>query len=175
VQVTRLALMLFDELCDLHGLGAEDRYILCLAGLLHDVGVTVSYAGHHKHSRTIIARTELPGVTKRQRRLAAQVARYHRKKAPSTTHARYAKLPAEDRRRVRRLAALLRLADVCDREHIDRVTSIETRTEPDAVVLCLSCRGGEFPVMDVVPRKAQLFEDEFGLAVKVELRRGTEL
>ena len=174
MQVTRLALMLFDQLQEVHGLGTEDRYILCLAGLLHDVGTTVSYAGHHKHSRAIIAKTELPGVPEKERLLAAQVARYHRKKAPTTAHSGYAALPEGGRVRVRRLAALLRLADVCDREHIERVAAIEAQVEHDAVVLRLSCRGDEFPVMDIVPRKARLFEDEFGLAVRIELRRGTE-
>jgi exopolyphosphatase/guanosine-5'-triphosphate,3'-diphosphate pyrophosphatase len=168
VQVTRLALRLFDQLVELHGLGNGERYVLCLAGMLHDIGQTESYAGHHKRSRDIILGLELPGVTAAERISAAQVARYHRKKAPSEAHSAYAALPAGERASIRRLAALLRIADVCDREHVDRVGDADARIDAGGVRLRLTCRGGAFPVMDAFERKARLFQSEFGMPVWVE-------
>ena len=47
--------------------------------MLHDVGMTISYDDHHKHSRYLIVSAELPGFDPRERALIAQISRYHRK------------------------------------------------------------------------------------------------
>ena len=49
--------------------------------MLHDVGMTISYDDHHKHSRYLIVSAELPGFDPRERALIAQISRYHRKGA----------------------------------------------------------------------------------------------
>src|SRR6266545_2362102 len=49
-QVTKLALSLFDQTAELHGLGPPERELLEVAGLLHDVGFAVAQSAHHKHS-----------------------------------------------------------------------------------------------------------------------------
>ena len=50
--------------------------------MLHDIGVTVDYDDHHKHSRYLILNAGLPGFTPREVALIAQIARYHRKGSP---------------------------------------------------------------------------------------------
>ena len=50
--------------------------------MLHDVGMTISYDDHHKHSRYLIESAELPGFDPRERALIAQMTRYHRKGVP---------------------------------------------------------------------------------------------
>ena len=73
-QVCRLALRLFDELRELHGLGEEERRILLAAGLLHDIGQHVSYHQHHKHSRYLILHSQPRGLTPWETELVALVA-----------------------------------------------------------------------------------------------------
>jgi exopolyphosphatase / guanosine-5'-triphosphate,3'-diphosphate pyrophosphatase len=51
LQVTGLALSLFDRLSTALGLDAADRRILHAAAHLLDIGIGVSDARHHKHSR----------------------------------------------------------------------------------------------------------------------------
>ena len=41
--------------------------------MLHDVGMTISYDDHHKHSRYLIVSAELPGFDPRERALIAQI------------------------------------------------------------------------------------------------------
>ena len=65
---------------------------------------------YHEHSAYIIRNTEIPGISPEQRRIAALVARYHRKDPPGMLHQDYAILPAADRERVNKLAAILRIA-----------------------------------------------------------------
>ncbi len=50
-QVAQLALELFDSTVALHGLDAEDRELLELGALLHDIGEHVSRDGHARHTR----------------------------------------------------------------------------------------------------------------------------
>ncbi|MFL6103441.1 MAG: HD domain-containing protein [Actinomycetes bacterium] len=120
-QVTTLALSLFDQTSALHGLGPAERGLLEVAGLLHDVGYAISESDHHKHSLYLIRNADLDGFSARERDLVANIARYHRKALPADRHAEYMALDDDDRTLVRRLAALLRLADGLDADHFQVV------------------------------------------------------
>ena len=82
--VAQLSLQMFDSLVDGGLFEPKDgeRELLWAASMLHDVGMTISYDDHHKHSRYLIVSAELPGFDPRERALIAQISRYHRKGAP---------------------------------------------------------------------------------------------
>ena len=82
--VAMLALQMFDSLVDAGLIDPRpgERELLWAASMLHDVGMTISYDDHHKHSRYLIVSAELPGFDPRERALIAQISRYHRKGAP---------------------------------------------------------------------------------------------
>jgi exopolyphosphatase/guanosine-5'-triphosphate,3'-diphosphate pyrophosphatase len=122
--VAHLGAQLFDGLRGPFELPAEGRDLLIAAGLLHDVGYLINHARHHKHAYHLIQQAELPGWTAREVELIANVARYHRKAAPKKRHPNFARLDRPDRRLVRRLAAILRVADGLDRTHTQRVTAV---------------------------------------------------
>src|SRR5436305_13069068 len=64
-----------------------ERELLWAASMLHDVGMTISYDDHHKHSQYLIVSAGLPGFDPRERALIAQISRYHRKGAPKLAEA----------------------------------------------------------------------------------------
>ena len=68
--VARLALGLFDELAaaGLHPGDRIERELLWAAAVLHDIGVSVDYDDHHKHSRYLILNGGLPGFTRARSR-----------------------------------------------------------------------------------------------------------
>ena len=165
-QVTRLSLLLFDQLRELHGLGDVDRRILLAAALLHDIGQYVSYRRHHKHSYYLIANSELPAFTPSQILLVALVSRYHRRSEPKEEHEGYGELSRSDRDLVDRLAALLRVADALDREHQQQVTGVTATVEDDELVLAVEGTGDLLPERWAVQRKAKLAERVFGLRVR---------
>ena len=135
---TELALQLFDGLSERHGLGDADRDLLEAAGLLHNVGLFISHAAHHRHSYYVIRHTDqLVGFSDREVELIAQIARYHRKSAPKRSHVEFHALALEDQRRVRLLAGMLRVGIALDRTRrhvIDKVT-VRDDDEPDVVTL----------------------------------------
>ncbi|HSW49019.1 MAG TPA: Ppx/GppA phosphatase family protein, partial [Bryobacteraceae bacterium] len=68
-QVAELAGELFHALQPLHRLPMESGKLLEAAAWLHDVGHYVSDASHHKHSYYVVANSDLPGFTGREREL----------------------------------------------------------------------------------------------------------
>ena len=82
--VARLALQMHDSLVadGLFEPQPGEHELLWAAAMLHDVGMTISYDDHHKHSYYLIVSAELPGFSPRERALIAQISRYHRKGAP---------------------------------------------------------------------------------------------
>lgn len=166
--VAELAMTVFDETRPLHGLGTADRKILQAAALLHDIGQFVSYQGHHKHSLYLISHTELPNFSQHEMQLVANVARYHRKAEPAPHHPYYAGLEPADQQRVLRLAALLRLADCLDREHVQRVRKVSVRLGDDDVTLWLEGSGGLLLEGWSLKKKVQLFSRVFDRRVRLK-------
>ena len=166
VNVTELSLSLFDQLRAVHGLGEEDRRLLSVAAMLHDIGMRISYQRHHKHSLYLISQSELPGMSDRQMLLAANIARYHRKREPTTRHESFAALTGEERDRVTKLAAVLRLADALDREHVGRVQSVRATVEKDRLSLELAGDGDLLLEQWALQKKAALFAKTFRMKVR---------
>src|SRR5262249_24505480 len=142
--VTELAVSLFDQTRHLHRLGQEERELLYFSGLLHDVGCAVAQSAHHKHSLYIIANAEIEGLGQRELRLMANIARYHRKALPADHHMDYRSLAPEDRRLVRQLGALLRLADGLDLDH-SQLVEAATFVEDGGGSLALELRARDEP------------------------------
>ena len=82
--VATLALAMFDELArlGLHDGDPVERELLWAACMLHDIGMSVDYDDHHKHSRYLILNGGLPGYSPVEVAIVAQAARYHRKGMP---------------------------------------------------------------------------------------------
>jgi exopolyphosphatase / guanosine-5'-triphosphate,3'-diphosphate pyrophosphatase len=166
-QVARLAVSFFDQLRGLHGLGDADRRVLLGAALLHDIGQSVEYRNHHKHSLELILRSRLPAFADGETPLVALVARYHRGATPRDDHPVWAGLGASDRRRVVRMAGLLRLADALDRDHAQAVRSARAAPRDGALVLELALADGARPDLTAVGKKAGMLEAELGVMVAV--------
>lgn len=160
VQVARLAVSLFDQLQGMHGLGESDRRLLQAAGVLHDVGMFISYKKHHKHSLYVIANSELPGFTPAEMLLVANIARYHRKKGPEPDHEYFRRLAKPDQARVRKLASLLRIADALDREHIQAVRRLKAVRRPGRVELQVEGKGLGLEKW-ALARKAEMFRETY--------------
>jgi exopolyphosphatase/guanosine-5'-triphosphate,3'-diphosphate pyrophosphatase len=133
---TDLALQLFDGLRAEHGLDDAERDLLEAAGLLHNVGLFISHAAHHKHSYYVIRNSDqLDGFTDREIELIAQIARYHRKSHPKSSHDEFTELAEGDRHRVRVLAGILRVGIALDRSRRGASERVVVRRRAEAVVV----------------------------------------
>ena len=170
--VRQLARALFHQLRDVHGVPEDKGVLLEVAALLHDVGEVVNPRGHHKHSEYMIRWARLPGLDDTAREIVALLARTHRKDARLAKQViAESALPKELRVQVRRMSALLRIADSLDTDHRSRVEQVVCTRMGDAIVLDLVVRDGPARDDARLVRKADLFAEELGHAVKVTVAR----
>ena len=162
-RVSALALSLYDQTKELHGLSKRDRLLLELAALLHEVGNFIGAPGHHRHAYYIISQSPILGLSDAEVEVVANVARYHRKAPPDPSHEAYRALDDRDRDRVRALAAILRVADALDHDHRQRVASIRAKPRGDELRLSLRTRGDVSLDAWSMADKGDLFRAEFGL------------
>ncbi len=169
-QVAQLARDLFRVLQPLHGLDEFYGQVLEAAALLHNIGHYVSPNKHHKHTYYLIANSELPGYSDRERLLIANVARYHRGSFPSDSHEGYRQLSAKDQKPVEQLAALLRLADSCDHGRRRVVHSLLATPRSDRVdVTLLASSEAELEAW-AAQKSAALFRHAFGRKLNVQVQ-----
>jgi len=166
MQVTRLALALFDGLRSLHRLDEHDRELLEYAAILHDIGWHIGHSGHHKHSAYLIKNGDLEGFSLHELEVMSSVARYHRKSLPKKVHGEFMALPAADRRRVWKLAALLRIADGLDRGHYGNVLQIKTIVRRDSVSIRLATQADPALELWAARHKTDMFEVAYGRRIK---------
>ena len=175
LQTARLAGRLFDVTVSLHGLGAREREWLEYAALLHDIGYSIHYRGHHKHAYYLITHAVLDAFDQREIDVIAHVARYHRGTTPKLSHPTLAALKPWQQRTVRKLAALLRLADALDRTHASRVEEVYCAIggRGRKVTLEVLSRYSVELELEAARERGRFFEKVF--ACSLRLRQGLEV
>jgi exopolyphosphatase/guanosine-5'-triphosphate,3'-diphosphate pyrophosphatase len=160
-QVGQIALSLFDQTRALHGLDADDREMLEYGALLHDIGQHVSRKGHHRHAAYLVEHAQLRGFEPDEVEFLAALVRHHRRGDIKTSEPRAAALDKGERERLRKLAALLRLADGLDRGRRGVVESVDVQMTGDLVVLRV--HSSDDPELELwgVRRRRDLFEKVF--------------
>lgn len=168
LQVTRLALELFDQLKPLHQLDKHARELIEYGCLLHDIGWHISRDGHHKHSMYLVQHGNLLGFAEEEVGIIANTARYHRKSSPTLEHAPFAALSPKARQIVRVGAALLRIADGLDRSHASVVSSLKCRIKKQKVDVRVTARSDAELEIWGARRKMDLFADVFQRSLSFE-------
>jgi exopolyphosphatase/guanosine-5'-triphosphate,3'-diphosphate pyrophosphatase len=118
-------------------------------------------------------KADLPLLTEREKRIVANIARYHRGAKPKLSHEGFAALEPDDRDIVRMLAAILRLVDGLDRTHTDAVRGLDLWLEGDRMVVLVDCPYGCGSEVWAGEKKGRFFGEVFGLRVDVRQRLDT--
>ncbi len=160
--VTNLALGLFDKLTDVHKLEPRYREYLEAATLLHDIGYHISHSQHHRHGYYIIRHSNLLGFNDTEIEIIANIARYHRKSHPKKRHKEFSSLNEKNQLVVKKLAAILRIADAFDRTHSKKIKDVIVIQLDDIIELNLKFEG-EVPEIEIwsYERRKELFEEVF--------------
>ena len=171
--VTRLALSIFDQTQSLHGLGDEDREMLEYAAMLHDIGQHVSRKGHHRHAAYLVEHAQLRGFVPDEIEFLAALVRHHRRGDIKTSEPRAAALDKSARERLRKLAALLRLADGLDRGRRGVIEGVDVQIGADLVVLRLHTHDDAELELWGVRRRRDLFEKIYERELEATVPRRT--
>jgi exopolyphosphatase/pppGpp-phosphohydrolase len=117
-RVAEIASKLFDLTWPLHGLTREDRWVLRLAAMVHDVGRSIDDETHPEQGARMVMETDHLPLEPAERRAMAYLTRYHRGKIPELGADEILRR-ADDHDTLRRILALLRAADALDSRAIE--------------------------------------------------------
>jgi len=134
IHVTRLALQLYDGLpakqTPQDSEPSDQRSILQVAALLHDVGRSKKEKAHHKATFNLIERLTPPlSWSKQKMHWVGIVARYHRGTLPGVGQKTLVRLTQGQRQRILKLAGILRLANALDSQRDGHIQRLEVRNE----------------------------------------------
>jgi exopolyphosphatase/guanosine-5'-triphosphate,3'-diphosphate pyrophosphatase len=137
--------------------------------LLHEVGRSVGQSKHHKHSYYLIRNGGLDRFAAEEIQMIAAIARFHRGSPPKPSHEEIVDLPSAARRVAIQLAAILRVAESLDENHVDLVLRrgklirvyVDGR-KSDAVL-----------AVSRASREAELWQRVFDVRLELRLRRRT--
>jgi exopolyphosphatase/guanosine-5'-triphosphate,3'-diphosphate pyrophosphatase len=160
--VAVLAAALFDQCREDHRLTDRDRLLLQVAALLHDIGMYVSLRAHHKHSGYLLSALQLFGLSDDETAIVSNIARYHRGALPQDSHLPYVALDRHDRLVVSKLAALLRVANALDAEHLQKVQQLHLLRQGQTWVLDIAGAGDLTMERLAASARADLFSQMFG-------------
>jgi exopolyphosphatase/guanosine-5'-triphosphate,3'-diphosphate pyrophosphatase len=168
--VSQLALNLFYQLQDLHQLPDKYASVLNAAALLHDIGLFIAGPKHHKHSYYLIKSSGMKSFNKLDLELVANTARYHRKAHPSPKHLGFSQLAPSNQDVVRKLSALLRVADALDFRREQRVEAVSCAVGKNiTLTITAIAQANVSDEIDRALKKGKLIEEVFNL--KLSLKR----
>jgi exopolyphosphatase/guanosine-5'-triphosphate,3'-diphosphate pyrophosphatase len=167
--VSQLALNLFYQLQSLHKLPERYAGILHAAAMLHDIGLFIGDAKHHKHSYYLIKSSGMKSFNKLDLELVANISRYHRKAHPSQKHLAFSQLSPPDQDVVRKLSALVRIADALDFRREQRVESVTCVSGKSRVLtIAAAARDNIKEELQWAAKKGRLIQEVFNVELALQ-------
>jgi exopolyphosphatase/guanosine-5'-triphosphate,3'-diphosphate pyrophosphatase len=169
LKVMELSLKIFDETADIHRLGQIERCYLLISAILHDIGLTISYRSHHKHSHYIIKAQEFFSLKENQVNIIANIARYHRRSEPKKSHIEYMSFSHNDRMIITKLASILRIADGFDNSHLQLIDDIKIERVEEGIIINAYVDKQLYSEVYSFNYKKKMFENFFGIKLKLRI------
>ena len=169
--VNGFAMTIFDKMKKIHGLGGREKLLLQTAAILHDTGKFINNREHYRHSCEIIRGSDIAGLSQLETNIVALISLNHSRLTPSTSEPMYAALTVENRVRVSKLAAILRLSDALDRSHTKKFPPITVKTTTDAMTVHVETDSNAALEQWSFNDKGNFFEEVFGIKAKIKVKR----
>ena len=122
----------------------------------------MSLRAHHKHSQYLLAASQIFGLSDEETAVVSNIARYHRRGTPQESHLPYIALDRHDRLLVNKLAAILRVANALDAEHLQKVRDLHLVRGEKVWVLELDGTGDLTMEQMAATARADMFIEVFG-------------
>lgn len=137
--VRELALTIFDQTNGLHCMGDEERKILEVGSLLHDIGMYVDYYNHHKHGFYLVLNSRINGLTNKELVMTAYIVGMHRNREEIKEDWKHYKLiiSKQDYETIKKLSIILKIAENLDRYGFGHVDALSCNIKGDTLEIKL--------------------------------------
>lgn len=165
--------VLFSASKKLHGLGERERLLLRIAAMLHDCGKYISMFEGGKNAYHIIMSTEIIGLSHREREMIANIVYYNTMEINNQDKL-LKQFGDQDYLTICKLTAILRVANVLDRSHKQKIKELKASLKNDKLILIADCALSEFSLENALfQNKIVLFEEVFGVEPVLKFHRMT--
>lgn len=163
--VAKLADTLFDSWQDLHSFSGREKELLRVAALLHDIGITINYYDHARHSSYLVENARLFGLTHREQMLCAVIAGWHNGPTAKFTRNRlYTEfLDESDWATARKLALFLAIAESLDSTQVQLVSRVVATVQDKKACLQLLTNGEAALELKAAEKHRKWFKKEFSM------------
>lgn len=164
------AMKIFDCLKKKYGLGKMERLQLQIAAILHECGNFINLHDGARNSYHIVANTEILGLSHKERMEVANIIKYNILFLPSGEQIS-AELDGCSYITIAKLSAILRIANVLDKSHTQKIEGIDVSVKDDKLIITaksyedISLEAGLFE-----PR-ADFFEKIYGIRPVLRQKR----
>ena len=137
--------------------------------MLHDIGLYIGYPKHHKHTYYLIKSSLSGAYDHAELDLIANVARYHRKGRPTMRHVAFAQLSPFQQDVVRKLSAILRVADALDYHHQSKIRDLTCKMQSKKkLAIHLNGKGDLTREIDYALEKADLMNKVYDVETVID-------
>lgn len=171
--VTNLALTMYDSWKPMHKLEDNWRRLLKTASRLHDIGITINYYSHARHSGYMIENAKLFGLTHKEQVLTSLIAAWHNGISRSYLRNKQYKglLTALDLKKLGKVALLLALAESLDYSQTNQISKITAEFTRKSAILTLTAAVTPTIELHQVKQKLIWFEKTFGFSLVIKINK----
>ena len=165
-----MAVLVYDAMKKMHGLGKKERLLLKTAAILHDCGKYVSLVNGAECAYTIIMASEIIGLSHLEREIVARTVLYNSMPLP-----RYEeladKLDHESYLTVAKLAAILRVSNAMDRSHRQKFKNVKANISGKKLVITIETADDIILEKGLFASRSKFFEEIFSIKPVIKEKR----
>ncbi len=161
--VKKLALRIFDCTKKVHRLGNEERLLLEIATILHDIGKFVNLNEDGYFCYSLIHNEEILGLSDNSLNIVANIVRYHDDEIPSLSHENYKSLSYSDKLTVSKLASILKLSEALNISKKDKFKDLDIRMDDKKVYFTVEVNDDITLEVWSFDNKSEFFEEVMGI------------
>ena len=168
-QVESLSLDIFDTLRDRSEFTSRDRKLLSVASQLHDIGITINYYDHARHSAYLVENARLYGLSHREQMICAVLVAWHGGSRTKQVRRYYGQfLDESDWQRSRRMGLILALGEAMEFTQSGIVLGLREKLIGDLLKIRMICRIHPEQELRVMAPIISALEKEMN--IKIELK-----
>ncbi len=170
-RTTDYALKIFDSVKKIHGMGKQERLQLQIAAILHECGNFINLHDGANNSYYIVANTEIIGLSHKERLEVANIIKYNVETLPSKDVIAH-ELGMCDYIIIAKLAAILRIANVLDKSHMQKIEDITVSMKDNQMIITAKTYEDLTLEAGLFESRADFFERVYGIRPVLRLKRG---